>query len=70
MAFSLALSGLMLTNGSYDGKVKLWAIADEASAECVATLEHGQLVFVRSGRGSRLASKGIRSTKMIVWRPK
>ena len=69
LVFSLALSDSMLVSGDGDRKVKVWAVADEASAECVATLEHGGYVFGVVAGADFVAAQGDGNTKMIVWRP-
>ena len=67
---ALALSGAMVVSGDSRGQVKVWALADEAEAECVATLEHGggSICSVVAGPDF-VASRGYGGTSLIVWRP-
>ena len=67
---SLALSDSMLVSGGGDGKVKVWAVADEASAECVATLEgHSREVYGVVAGPDFVASQAIGSAELLVGRP-
>ena len=68
---ALALSGAMVVSGADGGQVKVWALADEAEAECVATLEHGVGAYVCGvvAGPDFVASQGYGDTSLVVWRP-
>ena len=67
---ALALSGAMVVSGAGFGQVKVWALADEAEAECVATLQHGEEYVCGVVAGPDfVASQGYGDTSLVVWRP-
>jgi len=66
---AVALSGSMVVSGGDDKVVKVWALTDEESAECVATLEgHTNIVYGVAVGPDFVASQACADSEMIVWR--
>ena len=68
---SVRFAGGVLITGGSNGNIKLWSLAGEEAAECVATFKHGSSV-----RGLAVMPKGLvasvagkASKDLLVWRP-